>query len=81
MEQLPEKFWVELIMALLNTATKNLNTEKFTETDFAYIHGRLDGFKQMIIIFGEKDEEMLRKWQEIAEKLSYKSYFYSTDKK
>lgn len=53
------------------------STDILGEKDYAYLHGRLDSLKHMIIMFGRKDIKMLNKWQIMADKLSYKNYEYT----
>lgn len=48
-----------------------------SERDLAYIHGRLGSIKNMIILFTDSDKELLKQWQELADRYSYQVYLYA----
>jgi len=48
-----------------------------TEKDLIYIYGRLDSLKNMIVLFTDNNEGLLKQWQELADKYSYRAYIYT----
>jgi hypothetical protein len=50
--------------------------EKLTDSDHVYLYGRLDSIKYAIRLFCKNDKKLLTKWQELADKVSYKNYEY-----
>ena len=70
----PNKSNIRYMISILDASLPAV--EKLTDSDYAYLHGRLDSMKYAITLFCKNDKELLTKWQKLADKVSYKKYEY-----